>query len=155
MNMHRLEEMWIAISSGILVIFMIIVGYQTFALGMGPPSNKEIIDPQKVDQTAPFDEPGITKIGENEYEVVMTLQTFGFNPNNIEIPAGAEVHFIMTSKDVTHGFQIAGTNINAMVMPGHIQRISHTFDKPGEYLVLCNEYCGTGHQLMSTTIVVK
>ncbi len=153
--MHRLEEMWIAISSGILVIFMIIVGYQTFALGMGPPSNKEIIDPQKVDQTAPFDEPGITKIGENEYEVVMTLQTFGFNPNNIEIPAGAEVHFIMTSKDVTHGFQIAGTNINAMVMPGHIQRISHTFDKPGEYLVLCNEYCGTGHQLMSTTIVVK
>ncbi|WP_188455253.1 cytochrome c oxidase subunit II [Virgibacillus oceani] len=153
--MHRLEEMWIAISTGILIIFMVVVGYQTFALGMGPPSNKETIDPQKVDQTEPFDEPGISKIGDNEYEVVMTLQAFGFTPNNIEVPAGAKVNFIMTSKDVTHGFQIAGTNINAMVMPGHIQKISHTFDKPGEYLVLCNEYCGTGHQLMSTTITVK
>ncbi|MGY0692825.1 cytochrome c oxidase subunit II [Virgibacillus sp. FSP13] len=134
---------------------MVDVGHQTFALEMGPPSDKETIDPQKVDQTSPFDEPGIKQIGENEYEVVMTLQAFGFTPGNIEVPAGAKVHFTMTSKDVTHGFQIAGTNINAMVMPGHIQKIAHTFDEPGSYLVLSNEYCGTGHQLMSTTITVK
>jgi cytochrome c oxidase subunit II len=153
--MHRLEEIWLTVSCGILVIFMVIVGYQTFALEMGPPSNKEVIDPQKVDETEPFDNPGIKQVGENEYEVVMTLQAFGFNPSNIEIPKGAKVTFIMTSKDVTHGFQVAGTNINAMVMPGHIQKISHTFDEPGNYLVLCNEYCGIGHQLMSTTITVK
>lgn len=153
--MHRLEEIWLALSAGILVIFMLVVGYQTFALGMGPPSHKETIDPQKVDQTAPFDEPGVKEIDENKYEVVMTLQAFGFNPSNIEVPAGAEVTFTMTSKDVVHGFQVAGTNINAMVMPGHIQKITHTFDEPGNYLVLCNEYCGAGHQLMSTTITVK
>jgi cytochrome c oxidase subunit II len=153
--MHRLEEIWISVSAGILVLFMVIVGYQTFALEMGPPSHKETIDPQKVDVTAPFDNPGIKQIGENEYEVVMTLQIFGFTPNNIEIPKGAKVHFIMTSKDVTHGFQVAGTNINAMVMPGHIQKISHTFDEAGSFLVLCNEYCGIGHQMMSTTITVK
>lgn len=143
------------VSVGILVIFMIVVGYQTYAMGMGPPSHKETIDPQKVDEIAPFNEPGVNKVGDNEYEVVMTLQSFAFTPSNIEIPAGAEVHFTMTSKDVTHGFQVAGTNINAMVMPGHIQKISHTFDEPGEYLVLCNEYCGIGHQMMSTTITVK
>ncbi|WP_164669540.1 cytochrome c oxidase subunit II [Virgibacillus doumboii] len=153
--MHRLEEIWLALSAGILVVFMVVVGYQAFALGMGPPSHKETIDPQKVDQTAPFTDPGVKEVGENRYEVVMTMQAFGFNPSNIEVPAGAEVTFIMTSKDVTHGFQVAGTNINAMVMPGHIQEITHTFDEPGNYLVLCNEYCGTGHQLMSTTITVK
>ena len=85
----------------------------------------------------------------------MILQSFAFTPSNIEIPVGAEVEFVMTSKDVTHGFQVAGTNINAMVMPGHIQKISHTFNEPGEYLVICNEYCGIGHQAMSTTITVK
>jgi cytochrome c oxidase subunit 2 len=85
----------------------------------------------------------------------MTLQAFGFTPNNIEIPAGAKVTFVLTSKDVVHGFEVAGTNINAMVMPGHIQKITQKFDKPGNYLVLCNEYCGAGHQLMSTTITVK
>lgn len=153
--MHKFEEIWLGLSAGILVIFMVIVGYQAFALGMGPPSNMETIDPQKVHQTAPFDEPGVRKIGENKYEVVMILQTFGFNPGNIEVPVGAEVTFTMTSPDVVHGFQVAGTNINAMVMPGHIQKITHTFDKPGNYLVLCNEYCGAGHQMMSTTITVK
>ncbi|SFD37535.1 cytochrome c oxidase subunit 2 [Lentibacillus persicus] len=153
--MHRLEEIWLSVSAGVLVLFMVIVGYQAFALGMGPPSHQETIDPQKVDETEPFDEPGVYETGENEYEVVMTLQAFSFTPNEIEVPAGAEVTFTMTSKDVTHGFQVAGTNINAMVMPGHIQKITHTFKEPGNYLVLCNEYCGTGHQLMSTEIMVK
>ena len=90
----------------------------------------------------------------NEYEVIMTLQMFSFTPGDIEIPAGSTVEFIMTSKDLVHGFQIAGTNVNAMVTPGYIQTITETFDEPGEYLILCNEYCGTGHQHMSTTITV-
>ena len=153
--MQRLEEIWMIISVGILVVFMLIIGYQTFALGMGPPSHKENIDPQHVEHTVPFDEPGVKEVGDNKYEVVMILQSFAFTPSNIEIPVGAEVEFVMTSKDVTHGFQVAGTNINAMVMPGHIQKISHTFNEPGNYLVVCNEYCGIGHHAMSTTITVK
>ncbi|WP_240376974.1 cytochrome c oxidase subunit II [Bacillus piscicola] len=153
--MHRLEETWLTVSAGILIIFMFIVGYQTFAMGMGPPSNKETIDPQKVEETAPFDHPGVFKVGENKYEVVMTMEAFSFNPDDITVPKGAEVEFVLTTKDVVHGFQVAGTNINAMVTPGHIQRISQTFDEPGEYLILCNEYCGVAHQLMSTTITVN
>ncbi|WP_100334180.1 cytochrome c oxidase subunit II [Bacillus alkalisoli] len=155
MKMRCDEVVWLVVSFGILIGAMFITGYQTFALGMGPPSGMETIDPQKVDETAPFDNPGLKQIGDNEYELVMTLQIFSFTPNNIEIPAGATVHFIMTSKDVIHGIQVAGTNMNAMVTPGHIQRITQKFDTPGEYLVLCNEYCGVGHQLMATTITVK
>ncbi|MFC7062534.1 cytochrome c oxidase subunit II [Halobacillus seohaensis] len=153
--MHRLEEIWMTLSVGLLIAFMLIIGYQTFAMGMGPPSHKETIDPQKVKETAPFDEPGVKEMGDNKYEVVMILQAFQFTPSDIELPVGAEVTFTMASPDVSHGFQIAGTNINAMVMPGHIQKITHTFNEPGEFLVLCNEYCGIGHQMMSTTITVK
>ncbi|WP_231735317.1 cytochrome c oxidase subunit II [Gracilibacillus massiliensis] len=153
--MGKLEEIWMILSVSVLVIFIVIVGYQTFALGMGPPSHKEAIDPQKVDQTAPFDNPGLIDLGNNKYELVMTLEAFAFNPGNIEIPVGSEVEFTMTSKDVSHGIQIPGTNLNAMVLPGHIQKITQTFNEPGEYLVLCNEYCGAGHQAMFTTIIVK
>lgn len=153
--MHRYEKIWLILSSVLIIGFMLLTGYQAFALGMGPPSHQETIDPQKVDEIAPFNEPGVKKIGDNEYEVVMTLQIFSFTPNAIEIPAGSTVHFTMTSKDVVHGFQVAGTNINAMVMPGNITKFTQKFKKPGEYLVLCNEYCGAGHQLMSTTITVK
>ncbi|MFD1019562.1 cytochrome c oxidase subunit II [Thalassobacillus hwangdonensis] len=153
--MHLDEKIWLTLSFGLIIGFMLITGYQAYAFGMGPPSHKETIDPQKVDETAPFDNPGVRKIGENEYEVVMTLQIFSFTPADIEIPEGATVHFILTSKDVVHGFQIADTNVNAMVMPGHVQKITQKFDKPGSYLVLCNEYCGAGHQVMSTTITVN
>lgn len=48
MKMHRYEELWLIISGGMLVIFMLITGYQTFALGMGPPSHKETLDPQRL-----------------------------------------------------------------------------------------------------------
>jgi cytochrome c oxidase subunit II len=153
--MHRGEKIWLTLSFGMIMIFMLITGYQAFALEMGPPSNMETIDPTKDDQTAPFNKPGVKQVGENEYEVVMTLQAFSFNPNKIEVPAGSTVTFVLTSKDVTHGFQIAGTNVNAMVPPGHIQKIKQKFDKAGEYLILCNEYCGAGHQVMGTTITVK
>ncbi|OLS40421.1 cytochrome c oxidase subunit II [Bacillus sp. MRMR6] len=155
MKMHLDEKIWLFLSFGMIMGFMLITGYQAFALGMAPPSNMETIDPQRVDEITPFDNPGIKQIGDNEYEVVMTLQAFGFTPNNIEVPEGATVHFILTSKDVVHGFQVANTNINAMVMPGHIQKITQKFDKAGSYLVICNEYCGAGHQVMSTTITVK
>ncbi|WP_066065917.1 cytochrome c oxidase subunit II [Neobacillus soli] len=155
MKMHLDEKIWLTLSFGMIMIFMFITGYQAFAYDMEPPSNKEIIDPQKVDQIAPFNKPGITKIGEKEYEVVMTLQVFSFNPGNIEVPAGSTVHFTLTSKDVVHGFEVAETNLNTMVVPGHIQKITQKFDKAGTYLVLCNEYCGAGHQMMSTTITVK
>lgn len=155
MKIPRAEEIWLIVGVAIIVLSMVITGYQAFAQGFAPPSGMETIDPQKVDETAPFDEPGVYQIGENEYEVVMTLQAFSFEPGDIEIPAGSTVHFVMTTKDVIHGIQIPGTNMNAMVTPGHIQRITETFDEPGEYLVICNEYCGVGHQLMSTTITVK
>lgn len=155
MKFQKDEVVWLAISFGIILGFMILTGYQAFSHGMGPPSHMETIDPQKVSETAPFDNPGVFEIGENEYEVVMTLQAFSFNPSNIEVPVGSTVHFTMTSKDVVHGFQVANTNLNAMVMPGYIQKISQTFSEAGEYLVLCNEYCGIGHQDMSTTITVK
>lgn len=155
MKLHRFEEIWLVFAVGVIILSMLITGYQAFANDMSPPSHKETLDPQKVDEHELFSEPGVYKVGDNEYDVVMTLQQFGFSPGNIEVPVGAKVNFIMTSKDVVHGMQVVGTNVNAMVLPGHIQSISQTFSKPGEYLILCNEYCGLYHETMATTITVK
>jgi len=45
MKMHRFEEIWLVFAVAVIVISMAITGYQTFALGMGPPSSTETIDP--------------------------------------------------------------------------------------------------------------
>ncbi len=61
----------------------------------------------------------------------------------------------MTSPDVIHGFYIQGTRVNLMVIPGQITRASYRFQRPGEYLLLCHEYCGVGHHTMHGKVVVK
>src|SRR5699024_6786801 len=153
--MHRFEEIWLIIAVVIIFGSMIGTGYQTYALERGPHSYKETLDPEKVDEQELFSELGVYEVGDNEYDVVMTLQTVSFDPGEIEVPTAAKVNLIMTSKDVFHSIQVVDTNITAMVLPGHVQKISHTFNEPGEYLGICNEYCGAGHQMMAMTITVK
>ncbi|MCD1261018.1 cytochrome c oxidase subunit II [Paenibacillus athensensis] len=156
MHIHRLEKIWLTVGITMLFVFLAVLGVSAFAMGTKPPSeHHHRIDPTQVDTTAPFDKPGLTKIGDNEYEAVMTAFTFGYAPDNMEIPAGATVHFTVTSKDVVHGFAIPGTNVNMMIVPGEISQITHTFTEPGEFLVLCNEYCGGAHEWMKTKIIVK
>ena len=80
---------------------------------------------------------------------------FGYQPNPIEVPQGAEIVFKITSPDVIHGFHVEGTNINVEVLPGEVSTVRYTFKRPGEYRIICNQYCGLGHQNMFGTIVVK
>lgn len=156
MHIHRLEKIWLIIGFSMLIVFLGVLGIGAYVMGMEPPtSHHHSIDPQKVRETPPFDKPGLVKVGENEYEANMIALAFGYSPAKMEVPAGATIHFNVTSPDVVHGFEIPHTNVNFMVVPGEVNTVSYTFDKPGEYLVLCNEYCGIGHEYMFTTIIVE
>lgn len=156
MHIHRLEKIWLTFGFSMLAVFLIVLGIMAFSMGFTTPgSHHHAIDPTKVTETAPFDKPILKKVGNNEYEAIMTAFAYGYAPTTLEVPAGATVHFTITSSDVVHGFEIPGTNVNMMVLPGEVNHISHTFKKAGEYLILCNEYCGTGHEFMKTTLVVK
>lgn len=156
MHMHKYEKWWLLFGTVSLVIFLIIVGIGAFHQGHQPPSAKLFIDPEKVDQTAPFDKPGLRKVeGKNwDYELVVVAWAFYYNPAQAEIPKGSKVKIVATTKDVIHGFEVAGTNINMMLEPGYISEYVTTFDKTGEFLIVCNEYCGTGHHTMNSMIKV-
>lgn len=154
MHIHKLEKYWLTFGIILLAVFLTVLGISAFAAGNQPASDADLIDPAKVNQTAPFDKPGLHQIGENEYELVMIAQAFTFTPGNVEIPKGAKVTFLVTSPDVVHGFQLTGTPVNMMIVPGHINSLTYTFEEAGEFLILCNEYCGTGHHMMSTKIKV-
>jgi cytochrome c oxidase subunit 2 len=79
---------------------------------------------------------------------------FSFSPDPIEIPANTPVTFRITSGDVVHGFEIVGTNANAMAIPGYVSQFTMVF-KPGEYALGCNEYCGILHHTMVGKVIVK
>jgi cytochrome c oxidase subunit 2 len=73
----------------------------------------------------------------------------------VRVPVGSVVEFIVTSQDVTHGFIIERHNANIEVIPGHVGRQTVRFDEPGEFRLLCHEYCGQAHQSMHAMIVVE
>ncbi len=70
------------------------------------------------------------------------------------MPAGSTVTFHVTSADVIHGFEVAGTNVNAMVIPGQMTRMTVEFEEPATYGLVCNEYCGAAHHAMEGRLVV-
>jgi cytochrome c oxidase subunit II len=154
MHIHKFEKIWLIFGISTLIIFLVTVGVGAFAMGHQPASNIETIDPEKVHETAPFNNPGIKQIGDNKYEVIIVTSAFAFTPNKISVPVGAEIVFKVTTTDVVHGFSIAGTNVNMMIEPGYISSYTQTFDTTGEYLILCNEYCGAGHHMMNARIEV-
>lgn len=154
MHIHKFEKIWLGFGIISLVLFLSIIGVTAFAFNHHPSGGMETIDPDKVEQTAPFDNPGVYQIDEDTYEVIIVAKTFGYDPPEIKIPKGKKVIFKVASTDVTHSFSIVNTNVNMMVVPGQINTKEYTFEKTGQYLVLCNEYCGTGHHFMKTTIEV-
>lgn len=155
MHVHRQERLWLIIGLSILVLFAAVITTAAVVDGFVPPSNVQSIDPTKVAETPPFDKPGLRRIANGEYEAYYVAHIFSFTPAQIEIPVGSRVTFYVTSADVEHGFSIPETGVNTMVTPGWVSRVSHTFSKRGTYLLVCNEYCGGGHQLMAAKVEVR
>lgn len=158
MHIHKYEKIWLIFGASTLLIFLIILGIGAFYFGTQPPSCLVTIDHEKVDSTPPFNEPGLKQIGENEYQFTIVASAFNYDVGEkdkiVQIPKGATVHFQITTKDVVHGFNIAGTNVNMMVEPGYVSTLTETFNKAGTYTAICNEYCGVGHHLMHATVEV-
>lgn len=87
---------------------------------------------------------------------VMAIQ-YAFRPSTIRLAAGGEYDLQMLSTDVVHAIsiQMGGTSYNAVVMPGIVTALKLKPTKPGKYLVLCNEYCGIGHDYMYFSVIVE
>ncbi len=161
MHIHRFEKLWIGLSLFLIACFIGIVFFGFTVLDLkvpgGDPSG-ETVDPQNLSET-PFGDPGIRKVedGPVEYEVYMVARQFLFQPGTgqpLELPADTRVTIHLTSPDVIHGFQVAGTNINSMAIPGQVATFTTIFPDPGEYGILCNEYCGAAHHTMEGLIEV-
>jgi cytochrome c oxidase subunit 2 len=155
MHIHKYERIWLTAGLAMLAFFIAVIATGAVVDGFVPPSRVQTIDPTKVAQTPPFDHPGLRKVSDGNYEAYYVAQIFSFNPATISVPVGSKVTFYVTSSDVEHGFSIPETGVNTMVTPGWVSSVSHTFKQPGTFLLICNEYCGAGHQLMASKVEVK
>jgi cytochrome c oxidase subunit 2 len=151
-----LERRWIWISL-LLAFFMAgMLGFYAVANNINPPSNVETIDSSRLHLSEEFaeDNLGVTTNEDGSLTVTLVAARYGFYPPVVEVPADTPVTFRMASADVLHGVHVPFTNMTTMVVPGYIAEVKTSFPRSGEYSLLCNEYCGLGHDSMWSRLIV-
>ncbi len=82
----------------------------------------------------------------NEDEVVLA--------NEIRLPVGEPVEFILESPDVIHSFWIPALGGKVDMIPGRRTRLALLPKRIGTFRGVCAEYCGTSHALMAFDVIV-
>lgn len=155
MKIHTWEKAFLTSGIVVLVACAAALVYATFGMGIHLPGDHGRVHPARVTTTPPFDQPGVHQRPDGTWEAVVIGRAWFFEPAELRVPVGEEILFTATTTDVVHGFNIEGTRLNMMLVPGQISRNTYTFEEPGEYLVICHEFCGLGHHTMAGRIIVE
>ena len=75
-----------------------------------------------------------------------------------EVGLGDTVVFDVSAFDVNHGLGVYDPDMTLIgqtqAMPGYVNSLQVTLDRPGTYSLLCMEYCGLSHHIMLSQITV-
>lgn len=158
MEIHRYEKLWFGAALVLIVGFIATVVYGAAGVGISMVDDDGgTIDPNNVTDHPKFEQTGLHEAeGEDaDYEASVIARRFIFQgADPLEVPENSVITFYITSPDVVHGFKIVDTNANTMVIPGQVTEMTVEFDEPGEYGILCSEFCGAGHENMAGQLTV-
>jgi cytochrome c oxidase subunit 2 len=73
--------------------------------------------------------------------------------NEVRLPVGERVEFMLDSADVIHSFWIPSLGGKLDMIPGRTNRLVLQATKPGVYRGVCAEFCGPSHALMALSVV--
>lgn len=102
-------------------------------------------------------------VPDDAYEIKATAQMWSWqfqyengarSPGELHVPAGRPVKLIMSSQDVIHSFFVPAFRIKQDVLPNRYTEVWFNAEEPGESIIFCTEYCGTGHSDMLGKVVV-
>ena len=89
----------------------------------------------------------------------VVAKRFAFEPATIEVTEGDTVRLVVRSADGPHGVEIKAFKVKKAVpraKPGDSPvTIEFVASAPGEFPILCSEYCGNGHKDMTGALVVR
>jgi cytochrome c oxidase subunit 2 len=157
-HFNDLEKKWLYVALVMVGLFVGVIMFTALFSGVHPPSHVETIDSASLHMGGEFaeDKLGVQPeaLADGAILVRLVAGRYGFYPREIEIPAGRKIKFRMASMDVLHGAHIPMTNMSTMIVPGYVSEVTTVFPKPGEYPMLCNEYCGMGHDHMWSKITI-
>lgn len=68
--------------------------------------------------------------------------------NRIVVPIGVEVRFLVRSADVIHAWTVPALGVKVDAVPGRLNQLGFTVNRPGVFYGQCSEICGSNHSFM-------
>ena len=152
-NNRRLETLWTVIPAIILVIVGV-AAFQTLITTDSIPQNPDVIVEINAHQwfwnfNITFVRNGTWLNGTDTFTSLNTTGAF-------TVQAGLTVKLILRSFDVAHSFYLPDFLFKIDVIPGHANTYWFQSLQPGDYPIVCAEFCGLNHYTMTATLhVVK
>ena len=86
--------------------------------------------------------------------IEISAKKFAFSPSAITLKKGEPVILRLTSADRVHGFMSRPLKIDTDIAAGKTTDIAVMPDTAGNFTVICDHYCGTGHGNMKMKVTV-
>jgi cytochrome c oxidase subunit 2 len=86
--------------------------------------------------------------------IEISAKKFAFSPSAITLKKGEPVILRLTSADRVHGFMSRPLKIDTDIAAGKTTDIAVMPDTAGNFTVICDHYCGTGHGNMKMKVAV-
>jgi cytochrome c oxidase subunit 2 len=134
----RIEIIWTAIPA-VIVIMLFILTARTMTISDPPPAPK----------------PDIVVIGHQWWWEYRYPDTGVIAVNELHIPVGKPLSLRLEATDVLHEFWVPELTRKMTAVPGHPNHIWLQADKPGTYLGICSEFCGTQHAWMHFYVIAE
>jgi cytochrome c oxidase subunit II len=147
---ERTEKRWAKISVAIVIALALLAAFAGIHRATMPQARVETIDPSRLHLSGEFVESNLGSTLEQNGSVTVRAigQQYSFTPACILVPAQTPITLRATSGDVVHGILVQATNINTMLVPGYVSEQFMRFEKTGDYLMPCQEFCSFGHEGM-------
>jgi cytochrome c oxidase subunit 2 len=74
--------------------------------------------------------------------------------NRIVVPIQLEVRLLITAADVIHSWTIPSLGVKVDAIPGRLNQIGFTVNRPGVFYGQCSEICGANHSFIPIALEV-
>jgi cytochrome c oxidase subunit II len=96
----------------------------------------------------------LVNASDNPKVIQITAKKFEFTPSEITLKKGEPVILRLSSSDRVHGFMSKPLKIDTDIPSDTSKDVAVTPDTAGDFTVICDHYCGTGHGNMKMKVTV-
>jgi len=155
-NAHKGEKIWVTIAFAWCMVLFAMMPFWHFKGGQNPAGVRHRVEAaaymsrveEFVNQYRVGEDNGLPVVapppGSDVYLVGMMWRWYPV----LRLEAGREYTLHLSSIDLNHGFNLYPLNINFMVVPGYDYGLRIVPTEPGDFRIVCNEFCGIGHHTM-------